>query len=181
MILRLTLLVLMINPYWLSGQDIKEKIFEYYKLIQQEKYFEAMEYNYLAQGSEEDKTFIVNLMSGDDETPGYGTMIEEIQVLKAGEVVEGDGRSFASAKVVLSIKMPLDHLNNEEERLEEVEMMQWSFPDATYNETSKSCYYKEHLNLICIKENGKWMFTDERSYRLGLLEGIVNEEIWSKL
>lgn len=182
MIIRLFLLMFIINNAHLSyGQEVNQMIHVYYNLIQQEKYHEAMDYNYLAQGSEEDKAFIVDLMSGDVEVPGYGAMIQEIRVVKVGEVVENNNWSFASAKVVLSIKMPLDHLKSEEERLEEVEMMKWSFPDARYDKKITSCLYNEILNLICIKEKGKWMLTDERSYRLGLLEGVVDESVWSKL
>jgi hypothetical protein len=181
MILRLFVLISTISVIRLNGQDVEQTILNYYIMIQQEKYNEAMVYNYLVQGSEEDKAFIVDLMTSDDETPGYGEMIQEIRVVKVGEVIDEGDRSFASAKVVLSMKIPLGHLKTEDEIQEEMEMMQWSFPGASYDKETKSCNYSEHLNLICIQENGRWMLTDERFYRLGLLEGVVDEAVWSKI
>jgi hypothetical protein len=181
MIIRFNILLWIFLPFQMASQDIEQVILDYYQLIRQEQYYEAMEYNYLARGSEDDKAFIVDLMSSDDETPGYGTMIQEIRVVKVGEVIEEGDRSFASAKVVLSMKMPLGHIKTEDEIQEEMEMMQWSFPDASYDKETKSCNYNEHLNLICIQENGWWMMTDERSFRLGLLEGVMDESVWRKL
>ncbi len=181
MILRLMVVLGIMSSVNLYGQEVDRMILDYYQMIQQEKYYEAMEFNYLAQGSDEDKAFIVSLMSSDNKSPGYGEMIKEIHLVKVGSIIDKNGKSFASAKVILSIQMSLNHLKTMDERKEEVEMMKWSFPDAKYDESTKSCVYKEHLNLICIKENGKWMLADERSYRLGLLQGVVDEEVWSKI
>ncbi len=172
--------LLLIMPFAGKAQNLQSALDTYFQFMKESNHEALIDMSYLVKIDSTAKEFYLDMLSGAEEE-GVKLSITQVDVLNTPKIVEDESRKFCRVKLKSTSAIDFSEELSETEIKDVIEMYKYGFPNITYQADLRRANYKTYTSMLGIYEEGKWFFVEEMTYSLGLLDDVLQEEIYDQL